>query len=99
MLTNDTSYETFISASRNNSNGSTSISFKYDDAATLGDNPSAIVHKISNLEKFKTHSTGVDVTGDVKVVGSAVGVVLEAPDGGLWRITVANDGSLTTTSV
>jgi hypothetical protein len=99
IRTSDTTFETFISASRNNSNGNTSIAFKYDDATTTDDNASEIAHKINGSEKMKTHSTGVDVTGDVKVVGSAVGVVLEAPDGGLWRITVANDGSLTTTSV
>lgn len=99
MVTNDTSFETFITASRNNSNGTTSIVFSYEDAATLDDDANAITHNIEAVERLKTHSSGIDVTGDVKVVGSAVGVVLEAPDGGLWRITVDNTGALTTVAV
>lgn len=99
MLTNDTSFETFIFASRNNSNGNTGITFNYENASVSGEDASEIVHKVNNVERLKTDSTGIRVNGDVKVAGSAVGVVLEAPDGGLWRITVANDGSLTTVAV
>lgn len=99
IRTNDTSFETSISASRNDSVGGTGISFKYEDATNLAANATEITHNINGAERLKTNSSGISVTGDVKVVGSAVGVVLEAPDGGLWRITVANDGSLTTTSV
>lgn len=103
IRTDDVNFETVIAASRDdNTNGSTNttgISFKYADATTLGANSTEIVQKVNGTTKVTTDSTGVSVTGDVKVVGSAVGVVLEAPDGGLWRITVDNTGALTTTSV
>ena len=103
IRTDDTTFETVIAASRDdNTDGSTNttgISFKYGDATTLGTNSTEIVQKVNGTTKVTTDSTGVSVSGDVKVVGSAVGVVLEAPDGGLWRITVDNTGALTTTSV
>ncbi|WNL51031.1 hypothetical protein SCREM2_gp112 [Synechococcus phage S-CREM2] len=103
IRTDDTTFETIIAASRDdNTDGSTNttgITFKYGDATTLGTNSTEIVQKVNGTTKVTTDSTGVSVSGDVKVVGSAVGVVLEAPDGGLWRITVDNTGALTTTSV
>ena len=37
--------------------------------------------------------------GDIFVNNSANGVILKAPNGGCWRITVDNSGNLTTTSV
>ncbi|MCB0713942.1 MAG: hypothetical protein KDD67_16575 [Ignavibacteriae bacterium] len=37
--------------------------------------------------------------GDIYVNGSANGVVLKAPNGGCWRITVDNNGNLTTTNI
>ena len=38
-------------------------------------------------------------SGDIYVNGSANGVILKAPNGNCWRITVNNDGTLSTTNV
>lgn len=100
VRTDDATFETFIVASRDlDTDGTqnvTGITFKYADVTTVADVPTEIHHKVNGTTQLKTDSTGVSVTGDVK---PSNGVVLQAPDGGLWRVTVANDGSLTTTSV
>lgn len=46
----------------------------------------------TNVATFK--STGLRMNDDIFISGSANGVILEAPDGTLWRFTVQNDGSL-----
>jgi hypothetical protein len=42
---------------------------------------------------------GIEVTGDVEVKDSADGVILNSPDGSRFRITVGNDGTLSTTEL
>jgi len=51
-------------------------------------------------EKFATTSTGVNVTGDIKVgTSQAQGVILTSPNGTEYRLIVADDGTLSTTAV
>lgn len=94
-LNEATTPETLVigqSSTENYIRSSASLPIVIDSAATL-------TTAIGGVTKVTTDSDGVTVSGDVEVAGTAVGVILRAPDGGRWRITVANDGSLTTTSV
>jgi len=51
-------------------------------------------------EKFTTTNTGINVTGDAKVgVSTAQGVILTSPNGTEYRLIVADDGTLSTTTV
>ena len=60
-----------------------------------------------NSKKLATTSAGIDVTGTVTADGIDVsgdvetdgGVIMTSPDGTKYKLTVANDGSLTTTAV
>ena len=50
--------------------------------------------------KFATTNTGVSVTGDAKVgTDNSTGVILTSPNGTEYRIVVADDGTLSTSSV
>ena len=50
--------------------------------------------------KFATTNTGVSVTGDAKVgTSQSAGVILTSPNGTEYRIVVADDGTLSTSSV
>ena len=54
----------------------------------------------NGTERFTTTSTGVTVTGDAKVgTGNSTGVILTSPDGTEFRVIVANDGTLSASSV
>ena len=54
----------------------------------------------NEIERFATTSTGVNVTGDIKVgTSQAQGVILTSPNGTEYRLVVANDGTLSTTAV
>ena len=51
-------------------------------------------------EKFATTNTGVSVTGDAKVgTDNSTGVILTSPNGTEYRIVVADDGTLSASSV
>ena len=51
-------------------------------------------------EKLATTNTGVSVTGDAKVgTDNSTGVILTSPNGTEYRIVVADDGTLSTSSV
>ena len=50
--------------------------------------------------KFATTNTGVSVTGDAKVgTDNSTGVILTSPNGTEYRLIVADDGTLSTSSV
>ena len=54
----------------------------------------------NGTEKFTTTSTGVTITGDAKVgTSQSAGVILTSPNGTEYRIVVADDGTLSTSSV
>ncbi|MCE2503822.1 MAG: hypothetical protein J4G05_07160 [Chlorobi bacterium] len=72
----------------------------------------ALLIKTNNMERIRVGSdgnVGIGETtpgtklevggGDIYVNNSANGVILKAPDGNCWRVTVDNSGNLTTTSV
>ena len=71
--------------------GETLASFINDGAVNLYHN---------NSKKFETVGTGVTVYGDA-YIGSdnSSGVILTSPNGTKYRLIVANDGTLSTTSV
>ena len=50
-------------------------------------------------EVLGVKSDGIEVTGDIEATQSANGVVLKSPDGSRFRITVGNDGTLSTTEI
>ena len=54
----------------------------------------------NGTERFTTTSTGITVTGDARVGSSqSAGVILTSPNGTEYRLIVANDGTLSTSSV
>ena len=54
----------------------------------------------NGTERFTTTSTGVTVTGDAKVgTSQSAGVILTSPNGTEYRIVVADDGTLSASSV
>ena len=54
----------------------------------------------NGTERFTTTSTGITVTGDARVGSSqSTGVILTSPNGTEYRLIVANDGTLSTSSV
>lgn len=63
------------------------------------DSATTLRTSINGVTKVTTNADSITVAGNVELTGVGVGVILQAPDGGRWRVTVANDGSLTTTSV
>jgi len=54
----------------------------------------------NGTERFTTTSTGVTVTGDAKVgTSQSTGVILTSPNGTEYRLIVADNGTLSTSSV
>lgn len=89
-----------------NANTNSGVNF----LGTRDDNP--LIIKTNNAESMRIISNGnvgignttpgtkLEVGGgDIYVNNSANGVILKAPNGGCWRITVDNAGNLTTTSI
>jgi hypothetical protein len=77
--------------------------------AVIGQVIRGAVSQSANLLEFQNSAatvlTSINAAGkittatDMEVTGSANGVILESPDATRWRVTVANDGSLTTTAI
>lgn len=67
-----------------------------------GDTPSQLVFQRNGGNVgigTTTTPSKLTVAGDVESVGSANGVILTAPNGSRWRITVSNTGVLSTTAL
>jgi len=54
----------------------------------------------NGTERFTTTSTGITVTGDARVgTSQSAGVILTSPNGTEYRLIVADNGTLSTSSV
>lgn len=53
------------------------------------------VGQLSTNPKLETSSTGIDVSGDIKIPASTDGLILTAPNGTEYKIGVDNNGGLT----
>lgn len=63
------------------------------EALTSGD--TITIGQLSTNPKLETSSTGIDVSGDIKIPASTDGLILTAPNGTEYKIGVDNNGGLT----
>jgi hypothetical protein len=54
---------------------------------------------ISSAKQLKIDTGGIEVTGDIDVTNSSDGLILKSPDGTRYRVTVANGGTLSVSTV
>lgn len=54
---------------------------------------------IADTKAANTFTENQTFQKDIEVTDTTKGLILKAPNGSRWRLTIENDGSLTTTSL
>ena len=49
--------------------------------------------------EWQTPSPAATIDQDIEITDTAKGIILKAPDGDRWRVTIDNDGNLITTNI
>jgi len=77
--------------------------FRVTDNNGSGNNMAINVPSTGNIGNIvlgadapSVNNSFVEVTGDIEIIGNTNGVILEAQNGGRWKVEVLNDGTLDT---